>query len=687
MTRGKHAATRRRRTVGGPVLAALLVTALFGATRAAADPPVDVPGQPSADGVQPVIAGTKSSNDVCFQLGFDQGLTIHGDGSASSGDRTVTISGFDSPSGFVDWSSNLPIQGVYVKGGPGGGNLFSYLTGDTGDQDLHTAQRDGGEAYAVGHVSVCWNDVATAPDVIVAKSNAPGGAVEHGDTITYTLRVSNVGDANAAAVQVGDQLPAGVTFASATPGCNEAAGIVTCALGDIDAGASLNIEIVVTVDDTTCGAIENTTHVSASNEVGAATENNDSNTVTNTGGCVTLQQEELPPDLEITKTSDADALLHPGDVVRYTITVTNHGDETATGVRVVDVLPVGATSVGGPFPFFGGAFCILTSSLPPDGVPHAEVRCGPIPIGPGGSESVTITAHVTDDTCGDITNVVDLAGSNEPDENVGPDNHGEVTDEIACVPRIGVVNSGPGRAHVGDTVTYRVTVKNTGGVPLTDVELTDPTCDGPVKLLDDGNGNAVLGVGETWRYRCDHSIGAGDGDPVHNVATVKGDHGEGSVSDTDGHDVDVLHPAIQLEKTASPTAGTPGATVVYTYVVSNIGDATLFDISVDDDTVGHVSDIASLAPGASATRTFEIVLGSSPVNSEGTAAGADALGLSVSDGDEATVAIVAGTGGSDGPGSPFTGSDAGRLAAWAVAFSVLGVALVARTRRRSPTHR
>jgi uncharacterized repeat protein (TIGR01451 family) len=669
-------------------MVALLTTSLFGATRAAADPPADVAGSPSAGGVQPEIAKTRSSNDTCAQLGFDHGLSISGNGSASAGDVSVTVSGFNSPAGSVDWSSSVPVHGVYVKGGPSGGNLFPYPSGATGDEDLHTPQKAAGGFYAVGHVAACWNDVAAAPDVTVQKSTAPVEPVAPGGEITYTLRVSNVGNANAAAVHLTDQLPAGVSF---VPGgsesvCNEDAATrtVTCALGDIDTGASLNTRIVVTVDEGHCAPIENVAHVSAANEVGTATENNDSNTVMNSVTCATLLQEELPPDLRVTKTSDVDAdvILHPGDVIRYTITVTNVGDVTATGVRLVDVLPVGATGVDG-VPSFGGEFCIVTSSLPPGGVPHAEVRCGPIPIGPGVSASVTIAAHVTDDACGEITNEVDVTGSNEPDEHVGPDNHGEAGNEIACVPRIRVVKSGPRRAHVGDTVTYRFTVKNTGGVPLSDIELTDPKCDGSVTLVDDGNGNAVLGVGEVWRYRCHHRIAAGDGDPAHGVAKVAGDHEGGSVSDTDAQAVDVLHPDIRIEKTASPASGTPGADVVYTYVVTNTGDAMLFDISVDDE-LRHVGDVVSLAPGASFTRTYGIVLGSSPLTSVATASGSDALGMSVTDTDDASVAVVAGgnpEGGSDDPGTPFTGFAAGPLSALVVALGGLGAILLGISRR------
>jgi uncharacterized repeat protein (TIGR01451 family) len=686
MTRPKHQAPRRGVFLA-PVLMIAFALGQTGILGAQAAPPVDSPGPPSADGVQPVIADTQSSNDDCGQLGFDHGISIASNGQVSSGDLTVTVTNYNSPMGFAAWSSNLPIHGVYAKGGPSGGNLFHYPAGDTGDQDLHTPQKPDGGYYVLSHLAFCWNDVAAEPDVSITKANEPTGPVLNGASITYTLTVTNGGTGTATQVEVTDELPAGVTFVSATAGCEEAEGLVTCALGDIGAGAFLGVDITVTVDEAFCGPIVNAAHVSASNETGGATESNDSNDVSNSVEC----SEPTPPDLQVTKSSDADGILHDGDDFRYTITVTNVGDEEATDVELEDVLPPGALNVAiPPFPTFGGEGCTVTSSVLPGGIPHATVQCGPIDLGPGASASVTVKVIVTGDVCGAITNIVDVEGSNEPAENVGSDNHAEATDEVACVPRIRLTKSGPSLAHVGDTVTYVFTATNTGGVALSNIDLTDPKCDSAPTLTADGNGDAVLAVNEHWTFRCDHTITAGDGDPVHNLATVAGDHEGGTVSDTDTHDVDVIHPDIDLEKTASPTSGPAGTTIVYTYAVTNTGDTTLFDISIDDDTLGHVGDIPSLAAGQAAERTFEITLGSSPITNVATARGADVLGGSVSDVDDATVTVVAGGGGGDGDGtgggSPFTGSDAGRLSGWIGLLVALGSVLIVASRKRPEAH-
>jgi uncharacterized repeat protein (TIGR01451 family) len=679
--------TRSRRPI---LLWLILVTSMAvgqaGTLSALAGPPVDSPGPDSADGVEPVIVDTPSSSDDCGALGFAHGIPIFGNGQASSGDLTITVTGYNNPNGFADWSSNLPIQGVYAKGGPSGGNLFNYPAGDIGDQDLHTPQKTTGGYYALSHLAFCWNDAPLEPDVTIAKANDPDGAVLNGDSIRYTLAVTNQGDATATAAEVTDQLPTGVTFVDATAGCTEAGGLVTCSLGDIGAGASLDVDVTVTVDDAFCGAIRNAADVSASNENDEALGNNASNGVTNTVEC----QEPSPPDLQVSKTSNAGGILHDGDNFLYTITVTNVGDEAATGVQLVDVLPAGALNVGiPPFPTFAGEACTVTSSVPePGGVPHAEVRCDrPVSLGPGESDSLIVKVFVSGDVCGEITNVVDVEGANEPAANVGADNHAEAVDEVACVPRILLQKGGPARAHVGDTITYVFAVTNTGGVDLSNIDLSDPNCDGSLTLAENADGNDVLAVHEGWVFECEHTITAGDGDPVHNQASVSGDHEGGSVTDTDTHDVSVLHPGIELEKTATPTSGPAGTLIVYTYTVRNTGDTPLFNVSVDDDRVGHVGEIATLPVGGSAQLTSEMTLGSSPITNMATAGGTDALGGFVSDDASATVTVVAGEGGGNGTGggSPFTGSTAGLLVGWTVVLAALGTTVLMTSGRRSGT--
>jgi uncharacterized repeat protein (TIGR01451 family) len=98
-------------------------------------------------------------------------------------------------------------------------------------------------------------------DLLITKTDSPD-PVTVGDNVTYTVVVSNGGPDAAQNVVLTDTLPGGVTFVSATPdqgSCSESGGTVTCNLGNIASGASVNIVIVVTT--TTDGTLTNTASV------------------------------------------------------------------------------------------------------------------------------------------------------------------------------------------------------------------------------------------------------------------------------------------------------------------------------------------------------------------------------------------------------------------------------------------
>jgi uncharacterized repeat protein (TIGR01451 family) len=90
-------------------------------------------------------------------------------------------------------------------------------------------------------------------DVAVTKvPNSPGpdGAFAQGETVTYTIVVTNNGPSRASNVVMTDALPAGLSFSSVTPGgptCTQAGGTVTCTYATMDPGATNNISISATI--------------------------------------------------------------------------------------------------------------------------------------------------------------------------------------------------------------------------------------------------------------------------------------------------------------------------------------------------------------------------------------------------------------------------------------------------------
>jgi uncharacterized repeat protein (TIGR01451 family) len=93
---------------------------------------------------------------------------------------------------------------------------------------------------------------------IVKKASSSSTLI--GNQVTFTLTVKNMGPTNATSVVITDPLPMGLSFVSATGGCAEDGGTVTCNIGDLANGATITRQIVVKT--TKIGKIVNTASVS-----------------------------------------------------------------------------------------------------------------------------------------------------------------------------------------------------------------------------------------------------------------------------------------------------------------------------------------------------------------------------------------------------------------------------------------
>ena len=91
-------------------------------------------------------------------------------------------------------------------------------------------------------------------DLSLTMTDAPD-PVHVGENLVYTIHVVNHGSTNATGVIMTDTLPAGVAFISASAGCVQASGVVTCALPNLDYGGEAIVTI--TVVPTAAGPLTN----------------------------------------------------------------------------------------------------------------------------------------------------------------------------------------------------------------------------------------------------------------------------------------------------------------------------------------------------------------------------------------------------------------------------------------------
>ncbi len=118
-------------------------------------------------------------------------------------------------------------------------------------------------------------------DMAITKSGSPNPVLQ-GNTLTYTLGVTNNGPATALNVKVTDTLPTSlVSYVSATPTqgtCSQASGTVTCSLGVMTSGATASITIIVTA--VTRGQATNSATVSILPQTDPVTTNDTATTTT-----------------------------------------------------------------------------------------------------------------------------------------------------------------------------------------------------------------------------------------------------------------------------------------------------------------------------------------------------------------------------------------------------------------------
>lgn len=149
-----------------------------------------------------------------------------------------------------------------------------------------------------------------------------------GGTLTYQITATNNGPATASNVSVDDILPAGITVVSISSSQGSCSGTstITCVLGTLASGNAATVAIVASPN--VAGSIINSANISAANS--------DLNLANNTATAeITVVNTA---DLSVTLTDTPDP-VKKGTKLTYTLTITNNGPLTATGIRVTDILP------------------------------------------------------------------------------------------------------------------------------------------------------------------------------------------------------------------------------------------------------------------------------------------------------------------------------------------------------------
>jgi uncharacterized repeat protein (TIGR01451 family) len=127
-------------------------------------------------------------------------------------------------------------------------------------------------------------------------------------------------------------------------------------------------------------------------------------------------------------------------------------------------------------------------------------------------------------------------------------------------------------------VTFGISVRNSGDVALSNVNVNDPLC--PLVVISKGNGDATLDVGETWSYSCTvNKVKAN----LTNTASASGQSAAGqTVSDSDSATVTIAGTKIKLEKSPKTQTIVKGMSATFLVTLNNPTAENLTSVVLSD---------------------------------------------------------------------------------------------------------
>jgi uncharacterized repeat protein (TIGR01451 family) len=255
------------------------------------------------------------------------------------------------------------------------------------------------------------NNTATATDVValatqadLVTTNSPSvTTIAAGSNVTYTQSVTNKGPAAASGVTFTQTTPPNTNFQSLTSPagwtCVKPAvgstGTITCTdLTNLALNATANFTVVLQVAAGTPSGttIAETATANATNLVPSLTTNSATATV--------VVANANSADMAIVKTATPSPAVAEGDILTYSLAITNNGPASATNVTVTDPLPSGvtylsATSTIGTCSQAGGTVTCLLGTMA--NAATATVTIVTLAGSPGvASNTASVTADQTD---------------------------------------------------------------------------------------------------------------------------------------------------------------------------------------------------------------------------------------------------------------------------------------------------
>jgi uncharacterized repeat protein (TIGR01451 family)/gliding motility-associated-like protein len=496
-------------------------------------------------------------------------------------DATISFTAADFTSQFSDVDGDAMTK-IKITSLPANGTLYLNGIAVTADQEINVADLANltfaPNANWNGSTSFGWNgfdgtayaDVAASVNITVNAAPRANLSIaktvdkpsaSFGETVIFSITVTNNGDANATGVEAIDKLPNGYNYVSDNGAgtYNSSTGVWT--IGNLNNGASVSLSITATVNET--GNFTNTATVSADQKDPDSDNNSSSVTINPTDAAdiaVTIRTSNPRPSY--------------GDRTLFIINVTNYGPSRASGVVLTALLSDGLRYIPTKGDYIYNPIT-------------GEMSIGSLEVGQSLSLPITTLVNSTGDY-NVSSNVVGTTYDPNPSNNnavlpITP----TVSNNIILTKKVD--NTNP---YVADNVTFTLTVTNNGPNTATNVVVTDNLPDGftAVSVTPSvGNWAAPawtignMPTGQVVTLKMIAKVNASG--TYTNVATLSSDT---NIDDPDNATDEVTVTPVPvanllISKVVDNETVSVGSDVTFTITVSNNGPSTAQNVVVTDN--------------------------------------------------------------------------------------------------------